>query len=201
MKKFASIALAACMMLSLLVPTYAAEINANGGSGNTPVFLSSTDDGTLDGKPAATAMSVTVPTSLPMAMAQNGDVTTATDCKIINNSYGAVRVKSVTINTAGGWKLTAFGDKSTLATEKVDSNKLGFSLAIGGGTAMKTDSENASQQTLISSPITGCYMSGIGNTSGNVVSVVYDAIVTPLSSPVTNANIANVVFVVEWDIA
>ncbi len=201
MKKFASIALAACLMLSLLIPTYAAEINANGGSGNTPVFLSSTDTGTLDGKPAATAMSVTVPTSLPMAMAQNGDVTTATDCKIINNSYGAVRVKSVTINTAGGWKLTAFGDKSTLATEKVDSNKLGFSLAIGGGTAMKTDSENASQQTLISSPITGCYMSGIGNTSGNVVSVVYDAIVTPLSAPVTNANIANVVFVVEWDIA
>lgn len=200
MKKFASIAIAACMMLSLLVPTYAAEINANGGSGNTPVFLSSTDTGTLDGKPAATAMSVTVPTSLPMAMAQNGDVTTATDCKIINNSYGAVRVKSVTINTAGGWKLTAFGDKSTLATEKVDSNKLGFSLAIGGGTAMKTDSENASQQTLISSPITGCYMSGIGNTSGNVVSVDYDAIVTPLSAPVTNANIANVVFVVEWDI-
>ncbi len=201
MKKFTSIVIAACMMLSLLVPTYAAEINANGGSGNTPVFLSSTDDGTMDGNPAATAMSVTVPTSLPMAMAQNGDVTTATDCKIINNSYGAVRVKSVTINTAGGWKLTAFGDKSTLATEKVDSNKLGFSLAIGGGTAMKTDSENASQQTLISSPITGCYMSGIGNTSGNVVSVVYDAIVTPLSAPVTNANIANVVFVVEWDIA
>ncbi len=200
MKKFTSIALAACMMLSLLVPTYAAEINANGGSGNTPVFLSSTDDGTMDGNPAATAMSVTVPTSLPMAMAQNGDVTTATDCKIINNSYGAVRVKSVTINTAGGWKLTAFGDKSTLATEKVDSNKLGFSLAIGGGTAMKTDSENASQQTLISAPIAGCYMSGIGNTSGNVVSVVYDAIVTPLSAPVTNANIANVVFVVEWDV-
>ena len=201
MKKFTSIAIAACMMLSLLIPTYAAGINANGGSGSTPVYLSSTDDGTMDGNPSATAMSVTVPTALPMAMAQNGDVTTADNCQIINNSYGAVRVKSVTINTAGGWKLTAFGDKSTLATEKVDFNKLGFSVSIGGGTAMMTDTSDADQQVLISSPIAGCYMSGIGNTNGNVVSVDYDAIVTPLSSAVTNANIANVVFVVEWDVA
>ena len=64
-----------------------------------------------------------------------------------------------------------------------------------------TDNSNESAQALISAPVTGCYMSGAGNTAGNAVSVDYRAIVTPLSSPVTNANIANVVFVVEWDIA
>ena len=45
------------------------------------------------------------------------------------------------------------------------------------------------------------HMSGAGNAANNTVSVDYAAIVTPLSTPVTNANIANVVFVVEWDIA
>ena len=201
MKKFITLALALCMALSTSICASAAEVNTDGGSGSTPVYLSSTEDGTLDGDPSATAMSVTVPTALPMAMSQTGDVTTADNCQIINNSYGAVRVKSVSITTANGWRLTSFGDKSTLASEKVDSNKLGFALSIGGGTQVMTDTSDESSQYLISAPIAGCYMSGIGNTSGNAVSVDYDAIVTPLSSAVTNANIANVVFVIEWDTA
>ena len=201
MKKFITLALALCMALSTSICASAAEVNTDGGSGSTPVYLSSTEDGTLDGDPSATAMSVTVPTALPMAMSQTGDVTTADNCQIINHSYGAVRVKSVNITTANGWRLTSFGDKSTLASEKVDSNKLGFALSIGGGTQVMTDTSDESSQMLISSPIAGCYMSGIGNTSGNAVSVDYEAIVTPLSSAVTNANIANVVFVIEWDTA
>ena len=201
MKKFLSIALALCMVLAMSVTAFAAEIDTDGGSGSTPVYLSSTEDGSIDGAPAATAMSVTVPTALPMAMSQTGDVTTADNCQIINYSYGAVRVKSVTITTANGWSLTAFGDKATLAGEKVDSNKLGFAIAIGGGQQVATDTSNASTQQLISAPIDGCYMSGIGNSAGNAVEVEYSAIVTPLSAPVTNANIANVVFVIEWDTA
>ena len=201
MKKFITLSLALCMALSASICASAAEVNTDGGSGSTPVYLSSTEDGTLDGDPSATAMSVTVPTALPMAMSQTGDVTTADNCQIINNSYGAVRVKSVNITTANGWRLTAFGDKSTLASEKVDSNKLGFALSIGGGNQVMTDTSDESSQYLISSPIAGCYMSGIGNASGNAVSVDYEAIVTPLSSAVTNANIANVVFVIEWDTA
>jgi len=201
MKKFIALALSLCMVCAMSVSAFAAEVDSDGGAGTTPVYLSSTEDGSIDGEPAATAMSVTVPTALPMAMSQTGDVTTATDCKIINNSFGAVRVKSVTISTANGWRLTAFGDKSTLASEKVDSNKLGFAIAIGGGNAVMTDTSNESTQALISAPIAGCYMSGAGNQNGNTVSVIYNAIVTPLSSPVTNANIANVVFVIEWDTA
>ncbi len=199
MKKFLSIALALCMVCALSVSAFAAEIDTDGGNGSTPVYLSSTEDGSIGGTPSATAMSVTVPTALPMAVSQSGDVTTADNCKIVNNSFGAVRVKSVTISAANGWKLTAFGDKSSLASEKVNSNKLGFSMSIGGGSAVSTDTSDASMQTLISNPITGCYMSGAGNQDANSVSVLYNAIVTPLSNAVTNANIANVVFVVEWD--
>ena len=201
MKKFITLALALCLALSASLFASAAEVNSDGGSGITPVYLSSTEDGTLDGDPSATAMSVTVPTALPMAMSQTGDVTTADNCRIVNNSYGAVRVKSVTITAENGWKLTAFGDKATLASEKVDSNKLGFALSIGGGKQVVTDTSDAATQMLISAPIAGCYMSGVGNASGNTVAVDYDAIVTPLSNAVTNANIANVVFVIEWDTA
>ena len=199
MKKFLATLLSLCMVFALSATAFAAEIDADGGSGSTPVYLSSTADGTLDGEPAATAMSVTLPTALPMAVSQSGDVTPADNCQIINHSYGAVRVKSVTITAANGWKLTAFGDKSTLAKEKVNSNKLGFALSIGGGAQVKTDASDAAAQTLIDAPIPGCYLSGSGDAIASAVSVNYAAIVTPLSATVQNANIANVIFVVEWD--
>jgi len=197
--KILSIVLALSLCLCMGVTAFAAEIDTDGGAGTTPVSLSSTKDGTIGGDPAATAMSVTVPTALPMAMAQDGSVTTADNCKIVNNSYGAVRVKSVTISGANGWTLTAFGDKSTLASAKVDSDKLGFALTLGGGAQVKTDNSNTASQALISAPVTGCYMTGVGDQTGNSSSVIYDAIVTPLSNAVTNATIANVVFIVEWD--
>lgn len=200
MKKIVSLVMALCMALSLSVTAFADEISSSGGTASTPVYLSSTEDGTLGGTAAATAMSVTIPTTLPMAVNQQGDVTTATDCRIVNNSYGAVRVKSATITANNGWSLTSFGDKSTLAGEKVNSNKLGFAMSIGGGSQVATEG-SASTQALISSPIDGCYMYGCGDTSRNFVNVSYNAIVTPLSQAVTNANVANVMFVVEWDAA
>ena len=95
---------------------------------------------------------------------------------------------------------------SNSASEKVDSNQLGFAghtcpPAYGDGEWAVTDSSDESAQALISAPIAGCYMSGAGNAANNTVNVDYSAIVTPLSTPVTNANIANVVFVIEWDTA
>ena len=209
--KIVSLCLAlCCMVCAMSVNTFAAEIGTSGGSGTTPVNLTTTNDGLGgtdtdgDGIPddpgtvTPTKLSVVVPTALPMAMSDDGNVVTATDCKIINNSYGAVRVKSVTITAADDWNLTAFGDKSTLAAEKVDSNKLGFAMSIGGGKQVKTTSDNPTQH-LISAPIAGCYMTGIGNPNGNTAAIEYSAIVTPLSGAVSNATVARVVFVIEWD--
>ena len=198
--KITSLILAACMLFAMSVSASAAEINQSGGSGTTPVNLTTTNDGIGGdgGEVTPTKLNVVVPTSLPMAMSDDGTVVTASDCKIVNKSYGAVRVKSVTISAADEWNLTAFGDKSTLAGEKVDSNKLGFALSIGGGKQVMTTSDNATQQ-LITDPIDGCYMTGIGDTANNFVMIDYDAIVTPLSGAVNNATVANVVFVIEWD--
>lgn len=199
LRKPVTMLLALCMVFSLAVGACADDITASGGSATSPVNLTTTNDGIGGGGTVTpTRMSVTIPTALPMAMSDDGTVVTATDCKITNNSYGAVRVASVSISAAEGWKLTAFGDKASLAGEKVDSNKLGFAMSIGGGAQVATASDEATQ-SLITAPIEGCYMTGVGDSSRNSVAIDYDAIVTPLSSAVEGANVANVVFVIEWD--
>ena len=199
-KKIISLVLAICMMASLAIGASAANtVDTSGGTGTSSVTLSSTADGSLDGDPAATKMSVSVPTVLPVAVGTDGTVSTASDAKIVNNSFGAVKVDSVSIEAAQGWSLAAFGAKETLAHEKVNSNKFGFQLAIGGGAAAATDGKNASKQTLLDTAVEGCYMSGVGDTSANSIGISYDAIVTPVSEAVTNVSIASVLFIIAWD--
>ena len=199
-KKIISLVLAICMMASLAIGASAANtVDTSGGTGTSSVTLSSTADGSLGGDPAATKMSVTVPTVLPIAVGTDGSVATASDAKIVNNSFGAVKVNSVSIEAAQGWNLTAFGDKATLAKEKVDSNKFGFSISLGNGAAQFTDNKNASKQTLLDAAVEGCFMSGVGDTSANSIGIAYDAIVTPVSEAVTNTAIASVLFIIAWD--
>ena len=199
-KKIISLVLAICMMASLAIGASAANtVDTSGGTGTSSVTLSSTADGSLGGDPAATKMSVTVPTVLPIAVGTDGSVATASDAKIVNNSFGAVKVNSVSIEAAQGWNLTAFGDKATLAKEKVDSNKFGFSISLGNGAAQVTDNKNASKQTLLDAAVEGCFMSGVGDTSANSIGISYDAIVTPVSEAVTNTAIASVLFIIAWD--
>ena len=199
-KKTISLILAICMLASLAISASAANtVDASGGTGTSSVTLSSTADGSLDGDPAATKMSVSVPTVLPVAVGTDGTVSTATDAKIVNNSFGAVKVANVSIEAAQGWNLTVFGDKATLAKEKVDSNKFGFQIALGNGEKKLTDNKNASKQTLLDAAVEGCYMSGVGDTSATSIGIAYDAIVTPVSEAVTNAAIASVLFIIAWD--
>ena len=199
-KKIISLVLAICMLASLAISASAANtVDASGGAGTSSVTLSSTADGSIGGDPAATKMSVTVPTVLPIAVGTDGTVSTATDAKIINNSYGAVKVANISIEAAQNWHLTAFGDTATLAKEKVDSNKFGFSISLGNGAVQVTDNKNASKQTLLDAAVEGCFMSGVGDTSANSIGIAYDAIVTPVSEAVTNAAIASVLFIIAWD--
>ena len=202
MKKLVSLLLAVCLMASLAIGASAAEpttVDVSGGTGTSNVSLSSTSDGTLDGDPAATKMNVVIPTILPIAVGVDGTVTTATDIRITNNSFGAVKVDNVKVEAATGWKLTAFGSKDSLAKVKVDSNMIGFKLALGGGAEQLTNAENAASQTLIDGAIEGCYMSGNGDQSANSIGIAYDAIVSPVSEAVVNASVASVLFVICWD--
>lgn len=200
MKKLVSLLLAVCLMASLAIGASAANtVDTSGGTGTSNVTLSSTADGSIGGDPAATKMSVIVPTVLPIAVGTDGTVTTATDIRITNNSFGAVKVDNVKIEAGTGWKLTAFGSKDSLAKVKVDSNMIGFKLALGGGAEQLTNAENTVSQTLIDGAIDGCYMSGSGDQTANSIAVSYDAIVSPVSEAVVNASVASVLFVICWD--
>lgn len=199
LKRFAALSMALCLSLSLMTAASASnEATSSGGTASSNVTLSSTEDGSLEGNPAATAMSVTVPTVLPIAVGTDGSVATASDAKITNNSYGAVKVSSVSIQAAEGWHLADF--ETNMADEKVDSNLIGFALTIGGGTQLATGESSTEAQTLLDAAIEGCYMTGAGNQEGNAVAIAYDAVVSPVSSAVTNTGVASVVFTVEWDI-
>ena len=199
LKRFAALSMALCLSLSLMTAASASnEATASGGTASSDVTLSSTADGTMGGDPAATAMSVTVPTVLPIAVGTDGSVATATDAKITNNSYGAVKVSSVSIQAAEGWHLADF--ETNMANEKVDSSLIGFALTIGGGAQLATDESSAETQTLLAEAAEGCYMTGAGNQEGNSVAIAYDAVVSPVSTAVTNTCVASVVFTVEWDI-
>ncbi len=200
MKRFLILLLSCALLSAFAANAIAAEIDVSGGAGVTPVSLTTTNGG-LDGNEVdvtPTKLSVVVPTSLPLAMSDDGEVVTATGCQIVNHSYGAVRVKSVTIKSACGWHLTSFGPKETLAGEKVDSNRLGFSLRIGSGAELRTAGEKDTQ-VLLAAPASGCYMTGAGDPTGNSAKIDYAAIVTPLSGALRDATVATVVFVIEWD--
>ncbi len=200
MKKILSFVLILTLCVTVGIPVSAGDILSCKAYESTPVELTTTNGGIGGSEDdiTPTKLSVTVPTALPMAMSDDGTVVTATGCRIVNNSYGPVRVKSVTITAADGWHLTAYGDKASLAWEKVDSHKLGFAIRVGGS-AWGVTTNDEDTQLLIDGPIAGCYMSGVGNPNGSCANIDYAAVVTPLSSAVTGATVATVVFVVEWD--
>ena len=201
-KKIVSLILAVCMIASLAISASAANtVDASGGTGTSSVTLSSTADGSIGGDPAATKMSVTVPTVLCPSLSA---LTALFPPQPMPRSSTTASVQSscnsVSIEAAQGWSLAAFGDKATLAHEKVNSNKFGFSLRLGDGEKKMTDGKNASKQTLLTdAAVEGCFMSGVGDTSANSIGIAYDAIVTPVSEAVTNTAIASVLFIIAWD--
>ena len=64
-----------------------------------------------------TRFSVTVPTSLQIAMSPDGDITTADVGAIVNRSTGAVKVSSLQVKTVNGWTLVPYG--TDMAHQKV----------------------------------------------------------------------------------
>ena len=74
MKKILSLILVLCLSLAISVTAFAAEIDTSGGTGSTPVELTTTNGGIGGGEDdiAPTKLSVTVPTALPMAMSDDG---------------------------------------------------------------------------------------------------------------------------------
>ena len=125
--------------------------------------------------------SVTVPAGLPLAVTEDGVVTSSTDAAIANNSTCDVRVTAISLKTENGWTLVPF--EYNMAAAKVDSKLIGF--AIGGAQSVNGgDSESLA--------LTGDWNIDAGST----LPLDYDANVSATSVGI-DEQVLTVVFVVE----
>ena len=130
----------------------------------------------------ATVFSVVVPAVLPVTVDQNGKVYVS-NAEIVNHSTATVQVSSVTLTAENGWTLVPYD--MDMSHAKVDSNQIGFSIR-----DQKTTKTGDSEVFTLSSPWQ--------INEEESLTLTYDAVVSALSQPVTNANILSVLFVVEW---
>lgn len=125
--------------------------------------------------------SVTVPAGIPLAVTEDGVVTSSTDAAIVNNSTCDVRVTGISLKTENGWTLVPF--TYNMAAAKVDSKLIGF--AIGGA-----QSVNGGESEALT--LTGDWSIDAGST----LPLDYDANVSATSVGI-DEQVLTVVFVVE----
>ena len=126
--------------------------------------------------------SVTVPTSLPLVMDQNGNVSTPA-AQIVNNSSGAVIISSVTLRSENGWKIVPYDTE--MAHQKVDAKVVGFSL---NGAATTTFGEEESLPMTVDWTIP----------QNGSLDLDYDAVISAVSQAVRSETILSAVFVLKW---
>ena len=129
-----------------------------------------------------TRFSVTVPTSLQIAMGPDGNVTTADVGAIVNRSTGAVKVSSLQIQAVNGWTLVPYG--TDMAHQKVDAKIIGFSIA-DTQTQKTGTTESLTLDSRWTIPQDGS------------LALPYDAVVSACSQPVQE-QVMTLVFVLEW---
>lgn len=129
-----------------------------------------------------TRFSVTVPTSLMMAVSRTGQAYAADNAQIVNNSTGAVKLTKVMVTTANGWRLAPY--TSSMAGAKVDSKQIGFRIA-GTETTSRNTTEALSMTEQGSIP------------KGGALPLDYSAVLTAMSQPV-NEQVLTVEFTVDW---
>ena len=119
---------------------------------------------------------------LPVTVDQNGKVYVS-NAEIVSHSTAAVQVSSVTLTAENGWTLVPYA--SDMSHAKVDSNQIGFKI-----NSAQTSKTGNTEQFVLTSPWKIA--------EEDSLPLSYDAVVSALSQPVTNANILCVLFVVEW---
>ena len=177
MKTFLAMVMALSMVACMATTAFAADLSAFDGAG---VKIDATDGaGEVPVKLYAegTTFSVTVPTSLPVSVDANGAVTVATDAKIINNSFGAVKVTDLKVAATGGWALVDY-DSADINGEKTT-----------GADAISFTAGNWNR------------MEGKNATDSDELAITYNAKVPAQSAAINGSTVANVTFTVAWDLA
>lgn len=135
----------------------------------------------------AATFSVVVPTTLPIAVDADGNVTTATDAAIINNSSAPVAVTKVELASLSDWTLAAYS--RDILNLPVDAKQFGLQMNIGDKTVATS---NSGTSDVLSDSLNARIV------KGQNCAVTYNALFPARTAAVSDTQIANVVFTVGW---
>ena len=135
----------------------------------------------------AATFSVTVPTTLPISVDANGNVTTATDAAINNNSGAPVAVTKVELTSQNNWTLAAYS--RDILNLPVDTKQFGLQMNIGDKTVATS---NSGTSDILSDSLNARIA------KGQNCAVNYNALFPAQTAAVSDTQIANVVFTVGW---
>lgn len=135
----------------------------------------------------AATFSVTVPTTLPISVDADGNVTTATDAAIINNSGAPVAVTKVELASLSDWTLAAYS--RDILNLSVDAKQFGLQMNIGDKTIATS---NSGTSDILSDSLNARIA------KGQNCAVTYNALFPAQTAAVSDTQIANVVFTVGW---
>ena len=153
------------------------SVDPTTGSASVPVTVA---------REAAT-FSVTVPTTLPISVDANGNVTTATDAAINNNSGAPVAVTKVELASLSDWTLAAYS--RDILNLPVDTRQFGLQMNIGGKTVATS---NSGTSDILSDSLNAQIA------KGQKCAATYNALFPAQTAAVSGTRIANVVFTVAW---
>ena len=135
----------------------------------------------------AATFSVVVPTTLPISVDADGNVTTATDATIINNSSAPVDVTKVELASLSDWTLAAYS--RDILNLPVDAKQFGLQMNIGDKTVATS---NSGTSDVLSDSLNARIV------KGQNCAVTYNALFPARTAAVSDTQIANVVFTVGW---
>ena len=135
----------------------------------------------------AATFSVVVPTTLPISVDADGNVTTATDATIINNSSAPVAVTKVELASLSDWTLAAYS--RDILNLPVDAKQFGLQMNIGDKTVTTS---NSGTSDILSDSLNAQIA------KGQICAVTYNALFPAQTTAVSDTQIANVVFTVGW---
>lgn len=135
----------------------------------------------------AATFSVVVPTTLPISVDADGNVTTATDATIINNSSAPVAVTKVELASLSDWTLAAYS--RDILNLPVDAKQFGLQMNIGDKTVATSHSGTSD---VLSDSLNARIV------KGQNCAVTYNALFPAQTAAVSDTQIANVVFTVGW---
>lgn len=191
-RKILSLALAITMMASMSVSAFAAKpadpestvkviVSEDGNTGETPVQLTA----------EAALLDVTVPTALPVSVDNRGVVSVADGAKILNHSFGAVKVSGLAIAGTDPWATIAV-DGADMGAKKVGTKEVALTINEHKTTGANTITEFDGTKFTVMAGI-------VKDGTPTECPITYAALVPAQATAVNGTEIAKVTFTVAWD--